>query len=339
MRAQIQQVNIPNVGLSKDPLHPEFPLKQFDADGLYQINLHSGVVKRANPSNTGFHRDLYPPELESGLMKRIDTSASEIIATRIIGSRDVIRLSNLEGEELAVWIASFMIRTPKGFEVVRRNVERERKSAHYGLQIEHAEKVKILSEFKESNPKLYKDVIDEFGEVEGVNELLKKLIERFQRSEIDYVPAPHPLFVALISEERMRYFAKVLLDYQWTWAYSAYGFVMSDNPLSRWDDRNRLHDCGIARRHVEITFPIARNLSLVLQSKHERNAERVRLYSRKGTRILNYRQVVGAFLKVFGPRDRIEQISKNVFDSPAIRIRRASGMYANPAVFNTQSSY
>src|SRR5262249_52935569 len=113
-------------------------------------------------------------------------------------------------------------------------------------------------------------------------------------------PDEAQLHHVFLRRNRAREFARRLCEYDWTWLHSTQPFVISDNPLVRWNPKRNRWNCGINTRDIEITIPLGLNLCLRLSQGPKIECECLLDCDAKETRVYNWRQRFAAFRYIYG---------------------------------------
>lgn len=288
---------------------PAFLLEQFkDAGGLYQLVTADATCRPKNPDNCGFIRHLYRQVLETGLLKDIDTEVARICQRWIWGRKagDVIELRPWQKARIAEWIGLATIRTPRRLQHFQRYVDEAKDNPQIAVDVLYSGRERALEVMRASSPAAYRELVEVLGRSKAETWMMITAQGAIRNGKVNYLPNPKESFNDYINQDRIARYAKHLLRMQWTWFYSAHGFVISDNPMAVWhrSRNNWQEDYGIARKGIEITFPFTRSLCLRLRRRQIRT-HRVLYCNGRNTRRFNRRQLLGSYQRVFGPSKRI----------------------------------
>jgi hypothetical protein len=277
---------------------PQFLLKRFTGEhGLYELDKTSNTCGVRAVKTAGQETDLYPSHVEQGVMGELDQAASKLI--RANERNDRIDLRADERVKFVEWLALFWVRVPVHLERFKGHVEEGRRNPEYGVQTLMEHRDECIAKFRERRPDLYTRIISEVGEVEGHQYLLEFWSEMIREGKLDYLPTPEDAFAQHIQSGSFRTIGQRLTNFRWTWLRSDYGFVIGDNPLCRWKLEMGQWDYGVARKKIEVTFPLSRSLCLWMHRNH-RHADAA-FCNRKWTEKLNRRQIASATFKAYGP--------------------------------------
>lgn len=291
---------------------PQFLLKGFVNDGLFQLDTTTGECKRRSVEGAGHRTNLYPPELEQGLMKAIDKDASEIFDARIRGRREHIELSGTERTRLAEWLGLFGIRVPYTLENFKGHHAEFMSDPQNTVDLMYENAGKFLDLIEQRSPDSFREMMETFGEVAGREVILATFAAYLRERHGSAVPEPHALFVNHINEERMKRYAAILLSFQWFWFRSSTGFLIGDNPLCRWDRYAGRHNYGIGLSDVEVTFPLTKDLCLKMVPPRVRYRGEVLEAGGSLTREYNHRQLRSCVSRLYGQPHQINKLSEKL---------------------------
>ncbi len=315
-------VVVPNIGefgpawIDTHQMHhhylPKFLLRRFaDQDGLWQFDIHTGNLERRSPENAGQRRHFYSVELETGLLQRIDSEAGAIFARELVDNNGHVLVTAQERQQLARWLALFVMRSPELFENFKSHVESAAKNPDEIVSLIYDDKERCIQDLAESIPDLYEMAIEELGQADGEAFLLEAVARNVRRGKINCLPSPKDAFVAYINDDRMNKFAALLLRFQWVWLRTRDAFIIGDNPLCRWSKRMSKWNYGLNHKDVVVTIPMSRFLCLRLQRAQCRANGAVPCDTQT-TRKYNARQMLSSVYNVYGPQNVLRTMTKNV---------------------------
>ena len=163
---------------------PEFHLRRFiyGADGLWQLDRHSGKCERKNPGKAGMIRGLYPDSLEDGYLQEIDGRASTILQSSVY-DRDTISLTDLDRQTLSEWCGTLHHRNPKKLVEAQDFVARAYADPHSVIDPDVNYGEELAAFVKTEQPDLWREEVERIAKEEyfqrAVAELvLKKCFDR-----------------------------------------------------------------------------------------------------------------------------------------------------------------
>lgn len=291
---------------------PKFLLRGFaDQDGLWQFDIHTGNLERRSPEKAGQRRHFYSVELETGLLQTIDGEAGAIFARGLVGNDGRIMVSAQDRQQLARWLALFVLRSPESFENFKSHVATAAKNPDDFVNFLYDDKERCIQELAESMPNLYEMAVEEFGRADGGALLFDAVLQNIRQGRINCLPDPKEAFVDHINRTRMNEIAAYLLRFQWVWLTTRQRFIIGDNPLCRWSKRTNNWNYGLNHKDVVVTIPMTQHVNLRLQRKQCR-AARVVHCDTETTRKYNGRQMLSSVYNVYGPQQVLRPITKQV---------------------------
>jgi hypothetical protein len=293
---------------------PQFVLREMsDGNGLYELEIKSGRCERRNPAQAGFEEDLYPAELETGLLQRMDDLVARLYRKWIVGKKpgDPISLKPWQRQRIAEWLILSTIRTPRRMEQFQQHLNAHRSDPRSERDLVYSHEQELLTIIRDELPDLYREAVTELGEATAHAHFMAEWLNKISASNMSYLPPAKDLLAETIKEDRLREHAEHLLRLTWGWASSNSGFWVSDNPLAVWHPQRTdwVGDFGIAIEGVEISFPFSHSMTLVMRAG-PLVTDRVMGCNRLWTNDLNERQRRGAFKFLFGPFSRMREFAK-----------------------------
>ena len=304
---------------------PQFLLRGFpDRDGLWQLDIHTGNFERRSVRNAGQRRNFYSAELEKGLLQRIDGSAAAVLASGVLGPKGEILIGEGDRAVLARWLALFGMRGPQAFESFSRRVQEVAKKPEIAIETLYENRDEAIQVVRRSSPETFADLVEEIGQVQAEGLCLALFSNLISEGKLKVTPDPKGVFEQYVDDEdRMERLAAHLLDLEWVWLQSRYGFVIGDNPLCRWSRRTGNWDYAVTRRDVEITIPLSSSLCLRM-SRRRQKKRRALLCGRKLSETYNRRQVLSSVYNVYGSHRRLRPVAAR-----AVRKALESGVLAS----------
>ena len=292
---------------------PQFLLRRFadHDDGLWQFDIYSGNLERRNVKNAGQRRHFYSDELETNLLQRLDGEAGAVFAKGLMDNSGRVLVTPHERQQLARWLALFVMRTPASFEHFESHIDKAAKNPEEVVSVIYDDTKRYVQHIKESKPELYATVIKEWGLVDGEALLLEAMANLARQRTSSCLPEAKDAFVDHITNDRVDDYAARLLKMQWTWFRTCKRFIIGDNPLCRWSKRTNKWNYGISHKDVVITIPMSRYLCLRLQRRQCRAVEFVHCDART-TREYNWRQLLSSVRNVYGPQQELRHICKQL---------------------------
>jgi hypothetical protein len=266
---------------------------------LWEFDILTGEFERRNVKNAGQRRGFYLLELEQGLLQRLDSDAGEILNRGLHDRRGNILLRDVDRRRLAEWLALFLIRTPRSYDDVERQVEVTKNDPDAIVEIMYRNRERVTALARAAGPNACDLIAREYGET-AAEDIILGIYETAIRSGSlrPTIDAP-TVFNEHITTERTQLFARYLLRLHWTWFGSRIGFVVGDSPVCRWSTRTGKWDYGMAHRDVELTVPLTRSVCLRMRCAQSR-ASKLVMCNQRRTDEWNMRQMQAAHQYVYG---------------------------------------
>lgn len=261
--------------------------------------------------------DLWPADIESNIMGPPDNEAAKVFRSHIEGKRQRINLPHAEQMAFATWLGIQMPRVPASARHIKQLVEGANNDPSFRVEFLYEHRVQVLSLVQTKNPKLYEEVIAEYGRETAEAAILLGLAQRAVDGTLNMVPDAATTYHTHLRNADVRGYAAVMLQYQWQWLWSDHGFVIGDNPLVRWNAKLQRWDYGLRRTGTEVTMPLTPNLCLMLQRPSRRYDGELIHCSARMTRRLNMRQRFAAEQNVYAANPALlEPLARPVFPPP-----------------------
>jgi len=279
---------------------PQFLLRQFRGESLFELDKATGRIEARKPSKAGQILDLYPEQLERTLFERTDNAAARIFRTKLYG-REILPISDDEKRVLSEWLLLFAVRIPLNLQFCEHMTQEWEANPANSLKALDEEIDGIIACLKQQNAQDCGNAIRELGE-DGFKATLHQLL----RAKIlagEHLPATgQRLFEHMHLSGKHHEHTRRLYNLRWTWLKTNGEFVIGDNPLCRWDVQREVANYGLARRNLEITIPLTSRITLWMHRNY-RHAE-VAVCNRERTDELNQRQIISALKFAYGPSER-----------------------------------
>lgn len=298
---------------------PRFLLKQFRGDCLLELELATGAIESRSIDNAGSGTDLWPVEIEHGMMGEYDNIAARILSQRVWG-KPRIELSASERFDLSRWLVLFMPRTPMIPATFAKMREQFDANPEVVVGIFRDDPGAVIDIIRNDDPEAYQKAIAALGKDAGERRLLEEAIHGVRNRRIPFLPdvaATYRQHLADVPEVLDRAAATVA-RMQWTWYRTESGFCLGDDPFCRWHLPSDEPLWGIAdSKAVEMTLPVSSQVTLCVTKRSGRSESPNLLYcNRKRTRQFNHRQRMSAFTKVYAPsRALLNPQSRHGFDA------------------------
>jgi hypothetical protein len=303
------QCAAPSAGYSRHFI-PQLILKRFRNDSRLSLDVldkKSGSIERRKIKKIGKIDHLWSQKLEDGIFNEMDNAAGRIFRYKL---RDNIRAALYlhiderrkinERRKLSEWLMLFAVRVPSWRNVCHEVVQQWRANPVLSIQVLQQHIDAIMDDLKQRTAERYEHTVRQLGEESfklAMFEILKRRIA--DHPEIRKVIQGQSMFENMIESDKHRPYSRYLYNLKWTWLKTNGEFVIGDNPLCRWDHRRGGAGLAVARRHVEITIPLSRQVTLWMHRNY-RHAD-FAICNRSRTRELNRRQIASAAQFVYGP--------------------------------------
>lgn len=299
---------------------PQFLMERFRRGGLFELEISTGTIRQRSLKNAGSGDDLWPAEIEMGMMGEYDDAASKILRAKV-WDRNRIDLMLADREALGCWLALFMPRVPIVLETFIKVREEFDANPELAVQVMYDNPQEVLAIMQKDDPARYDQTIAELGKESGERALIELAVGRVRRKEVPYLPDPSATHHQhlLDAEPEMRKMGKRIARMHWTWYRSKVGFCISDDPFVRWGTTLKAPAWNIPdHKNVEVTMPVSHELTLCITKRsNRRESTDVVACDRNRTRTFNHRQRVTALKHVYAcDRALLNPAAKHGFDVP-----------------------
>ena len=285
---------------------PRWLLKRFRGATLFQLDVMTGKIESRSIENAGSGDDLWPGDIETGVMKPPDNKAAQIFRKKIAGhdgasagvpvTDDEIVLTEVEQKDFAVWLTLFLPRVPKALKDLETLAAKVRDDPGFAMSLVYQHPEAIVEQVKTDNPEFYNKAVADLGKVEAEAVFLGAIIDRTKPSDW---PTPQFAYEFHLRKRDFEPIAGVLIHkFQWVWLRSREPLVIGDNPFCRVEKATG-ELSGPIRRMTEITMPLSSQLCLLLEPPHREYAPHVIECPSEDTRRLNLRQRFAATKYVY----------------------------------------
>jgi hypothetical protein len=271
---------------------------------LWELDIDAGTIEARSIRNAGSGSDLWPADIEEGLMGTHDNDAARVFRYWINGQRRIV-LPDEQRRILALWLALFLPRGPKTSENLNRMNRHLRDNPEVAIGLFYQQRVDVLAMVKTSNSELYEKTIADLGRDVGEEWLLARIAFGIRSGALPYLPDATAAYHNHLRHMPLMEFAVILCQYHWTWLYSSHGFVIGDNPLTRWHVLRQRANVGVRQGNVEITMPLSHNLCLRMERRKWNDHGQIMFCSKAQTAEYNRRQALAAEACVYAGSSRL----------------------------------
>jgi hypothetical protein len=281
---------------------PQFLLEEFKSDGLFELDKQADNVERRKVREGGQEIDLYPPHIEDGLFRRLDTAASRILQKKVYGC-DKIKMEGKERHTLAEWLLFFAVRIPLNLQLCTLVSDAWNADPRNALRVLDEDIDILIANIKRESPGSYATSVQQLGGEDRFKHVFQSMLAAKVMAREHQETEGRQLFEQMhISGNHLKY-VHHLLKLRWTWLRSNRDFVIGDNPLCRWHTKLARGGNGFNNRDLEITIPLSKRLTLWMHRNY--NHAEAATCNAKRTKELNKRQTDTAVRLVYGPSIRV----------------------------------
>jgi hypothetical protein len=263
---------------------PRFYLKGFG--DISVSNIFTGEINKTSPDTVGYEKYLYNDDVEHGVLENIDRCTSELFFKYKIGQfghKIPFKLDERDKFIFAQFLCSMYARVPYT----------KQRISSIDNPIEN-----ILSDIRNSFE--YSEIKFYFGLKQAEQWLTKTAIQ--VKSTID---CGDYRFNHYLKSEIFLNNAQKICNFKWTWLKcdNNQSFIVGDNPFVRWGNGG-----GFSIKQAENTFPISKQLSLLIDRKYLR--QNIIRANSNMVKILNHRQRCASIKIVVG---NSKELSKHIY--------------------------
>jgi hypothetical protein len=299
---------------------PRLLLRQFvDDGGLFELDVRTRECERRNIDKAGQIRHLYNVEGETGILKRMDADAANILHLYVYG-RNRVDLSVEHKRILAEWLSTLAHRNPKQLTAAKEVLSRLLVDPEAVLDPTLDYAAEYIDAVKREAPDLWAEVVADVGGEEAARAAVAADVhEQIRTRQFKGQTSAKDILSRSINQQRSENWAEMLLEFNWIWLHSQHDLIIGDDPLCTWSRRLKHIEYGLAHDDCEVTIPLARDLCLLMQREDVLDPGAVVECDYVNRCKYNNRQLLSATRKVYGPSRQIVQEAQRLHEIAAGR--------------------